>query len=337
MLAVIKTNREREIVLSEVAPPKLSSGEVLIRVEYCGICGSDLHAYKHARGYEFVNKPRILGHEIVGRVIDVFDGQNQNLINKTVVVESIQYCGECSSCREGRMHICENFKVIGLHFDGGMADYVKCQSKFIQLVPQGISKNIAVLVEPMAIAVHAVERIGRVKSGETVLVQGPGIIGLFVALVCLSQNASVILSGLPSDYPTRLIHATKFGIIPHIVGEFIPIDNQRIDTIFECSGSAKAFTSGIKNLRKGGKCVVVALYEENVNLFLTEAVRNEWAIMASYGCCPDDYKQSFGILQHFDDKIKGVISYYPVAEVHKAFTDALQQSVLKPVLSFNKV
>jgi len=332
MRALIKTDKEREVIISEVLPPKLSSGEVLIEVDYCGICGSDLHAFKHAKNYEFVKKDRILGHELVGKVIDVFDSQDQNLINKTVIVESIQYCGNCNTCKEGKTHICNNFQVFGLHFDGGMAEYAKCSAQFVQIVPQGLSKEIAVLVEPMAIAVHAVEQISQVKPGETVLVQGPGIIGLFVSLVCISKGVNVIISGLSTDYQTRLRHAEKYGILTHIAGDSLPlVDGGMIDTIFECSGSDKAFTSGLDNLKKGGEYVVIALFEENVSVSLSDVVRNEWAIKGSYGANPIDYKKSFKILKIFEDTFKHIVAYYPLSMAEKAFRDALDQRVLKPV------
>lgn len=132
MLAVVKTKNPKEVVVRKAPVPVLNPGEVLIEVEFCGICGSDLHAYNHAPGYEFVELPRILGHEASGVVVTVYDDKDQNLLGKRVVIESIQNCGDCATCRSGRTHICEKFQVIGLHFDGGMAQFVKCNSRFVQ-------------------------------------------------------------------------------------------------------------------------------------------------------------------------------------------------------------
>jgi L-iditol 2-dehydrogenase len=331
MLAAVKTRQKGEVVVKSVEQPRLSADEVLIRVDYCGVCGSDLHAYNHAPGYEFVQGPRILGHELSGEVVEGFGGAGRPLLHKRVTVESIQYCGECPTCRSGRTHICERLRVIGLHFDGGMAQYVKCDSRFVREVPGPLSNLAASLAEPMSIAVHAVEAIGKVGAGERVLVQGAGIIGFFTGIVCRSLGAEVIIAGLPKDRETRLVHAATFGMVPHVVGESGWI-RDKADVVFECSGSPQGVLASLEMLKKGGRAVFVALYEASVELFLTRAVRNEWQLLTSYGCRPDDYTRAFGILQQYESQLQQMVSVYPLAQAGQAFADALQQKVLKPVL-----
>jgi L-iditol 2-dehydrogenase len=219
MLAVVKTEQIQEVIVQEIEKPKLEDGEVLIKVDYCGICGSDLHAFNHAPGYEFVQMPRVLGHEVTGTVVEVSNPEFDHLLDQRVITESIQYCGNCPNCIEGKTHICENFQVMGLHFDGGMGQYAKCAARFVQVIPEDFPVRLAALVEPMAIAVHAVESIARVKPGENILVQGPGIIGFFTGLACLEAGAKVTLSGLPTDVQARLSHASRFGMDTHVVGE----------------------------------------------------------------------------------------------------------------------
>lgn len=336
MLAAIKTKMPREIKVNELLTGDLSHGEVLIKVEYCGVCGSDLHAFNHAPGYEFVDMPRILGHEVSGTVVEVLNKEHINLLNKRVITESIQYCKKCSNCLKEKTHICENFQVRGLHLDGGMAQYMKCDARFVQEIPNDLPLSLASLAEPMSIAVHAVETIGKVKEGDVVLVQGPGIIGFFCGLVCLSQGARVILSGLSEDYHARLCYASKFGMESYIVGSSdIPFD--KVDVLLECSGSVKAVEEGIKVLKKGGKAVFVALYEEESTFFLTKAVRNEWAFLFSYGCRPEDYLRSFEIIKRFSEPLEEVVAYYPLEKVNQAFEDAMQKKVLKPVLKMEEM
>ncbi|GAX89015.1 zinc-dependent alcohol dehydrogenase [Effusibacillus lacus] len=332
MLAVVKTENRQEVAVRPVQLPKLSSGEVLIEVDYCGVCGSDLHAYNHAPGYEFVELPRILGHEVSGVVVQVAEDEDQHLLNQRVVIESIQYCGECSNCRSERTHICERFRVIGLHFDGGMAQFVKCHSRFVQKIPDALSSPIAALVEPLSIAIHAAESIGRVKTGDKVWVQGCGIIGLFVGVVCGLAGAEVTISGLPRDKEARLRHASDFGLKSFIVGESAN-SNEKVDLLFECSGSPGGIRDGLERLKKGGRTVMVALYEQDIPLPLTKAVRNEWELLTSYGCQPVDYGSSFSILKQLESQLQNIVSIYPVTMAPQAFNDALQQKVLKPVLS----
>jgi L-iditol 2-dehydrogenase len=331
MLAVVKTDRLREVVMKQVDSKALSSGEVLIRVDYCGVCGSDLHAYNHAPGYEFLERPRILGHEIFGTVVEVFDGENANLLNKKVIVESIQNCGKCTNCLAGKPHICETLNVIGIHYDGGMAEYVTCPARFVQEVPDDLPGVLGALVEPMAIAVHAVEYVAKIKSSDRILVQGPGIIGFFVGLACINLGAKVTISGLPSDYYARLIHVPKFGMEPYVVGQSkTPLE--KVDVVFECSGSNNAVIQGLELIKKGGKAVLVALYEEKVIIFLTTLVRNEYSLLTSYGCKSDEYQRAIEIILRFATKLKDIISVYPLSQASKAFEDALEQKVLKPIL-----
>ncbi|WP_028391989.1 zinc-dependent alcohol dehydrogenase [Bacillus cihuensis] len=333
MKAVIKTEKEQELNLQEIALPVLSNDEVLIKVEYCGICGSDLHAYKHSKGYEFVRKPVILGHEFAGVVVDCFDDSISHLKGKRVIVESMNYCGECENCMNGRKSICAHIKVIGLHFDGGMAEFAKTKAKQVREIPTGMPLNIAALSEPMSIAVHAVRRAGVISKSDTILIQGPGIIGFFVSLILAQKGAKVYLSGLEKDYESRLSKCKTFGVIPHIVksGNL----EEKVDMVFECSGSNAAVKTGFHSLKKGGNAIFVALYEHETTLFLTELVRNEVSIITSYGCDPNDYQVAFSVLASLAEKLSDVIKMYPLSEVNQAFKDGMNQVVLKPMLSIN--
>jgi L-iditol 2-dehydrogenase len=330
MLAVTKTDQYRELTVQDVEPKPISSGEVLIKVDCCGVCGSDLHAYNNAPGYEEARN-RILGHEICGTVIEVFGNENPNLLNKRVVVESIQGCGRCFNCTHGKSHICETFNVIGLHYDGGMAEFVKCPARFVQEVPEDLPGVLGALIEPMTIAVHAVEYVAKVKPSDRVLVQGPGIIGFFAGLACKEIGATVILSGLPKDYEARLKHASKFGMETYIVGESNPLP-EKVDVLIECSGSHKALDQGLGVIKKGGKAVLVAIYEEKVNLFLTSLVRHEISLLGSYGSKSDEYSRALQVIQRYSSQLEDIITVYPLSDAPKAFEDALHQKVLKPIL-----
>jgi L-iditol 2-dehydrogenase len=330
MLAAIKTENQKEIVVKEQQIPLLGEGEVLIRVDYCGVCGSDLHAFTHSKGYEFVKMPLIMGHEFSGTVVECFGEKEESLNGKKVIVESMHYCNECENCKAGRYSVCEKNTVIGLHFNGGMAEFVKTKAQFVREIPSGLSSRVATLSEPMAIAVHAVHKAGEIKESQVVLVQGPGIIGFFVGLVCLKKGAKVILSGLEKDYSTRLSRGEEFGMIPHMSDRNEL--TEKVDLLFECSGSNAAVKGGFSHLKKGGKAIFVALYEQTVDLFLTDLVRNEWPIITSYGCDPFDYETAFAVLRENEKELLSIISSYPLREVEQAFKDSLNKDVLKSVL-----
>ncbi|PGY15295.1 zinc-binding dehydrogenase [Bacillus sp. AFS031507] len=333
MRVAMKTENAGEIILQEKELPSLCSNEVLIKVEYCGVCGSDLHAYKHSKGYEFVHKPIILGHEFSGVVVDCFDASLEHLKGKRVIVESMNYCGLCENCLKGRKSICAQNKVIGLHYDGGMAQYVKTNVQYVKEVPEDLPLHLAALSEPMAIAVHAVRQAEEIAKSDSILVQGPGIIGFFVSLILAQKGAKVYLSGLKRDYESRLSKCQSFGVTSHIVesGNL----EEKVDIVFECSGSSAAVRSGFGSLKKGGKAIFVALYEHETTLFLTELVRNEVLINTSYGCNPEDYNEAFEVLNSLSEKLMDIMTIYPLTDVSQAFEDGLNQVVLKPVLAIS--
>lgn len=330
MLAAIKTEQPKEIVLKKEQIPELKKEELLIKVAGCGVCGSDLHAFAHSKGYEFVPKPIILGHEIAGEVVAAYAQDDEEWIGQKVIIESMHYCDECENCRTGRYSICENNRVIGLHFNGGMAEYVKSNKRYVRAIPNDLPTKVAALSEPMAIAVHAVKKAGEIKENQLIFVQGPGIIGFFVGLVCLSKGAKVILSGLEKDYEFRLSRAGEFGMDIHVADR--ESFTQKPEILFECSGSSAAVSSGISRLKKGGKAIIVALYEQTANLFLTDLVRNEWPIITSYGCDPIDYEEAFHHLRENQTKLLQMISYYSLQDTATAFADSLNQIILKAVL-----
>src|SRR5690625_2796226 len=176
--ALVKTDKANEFIIESIPTPTVEKGEALIRVDYCGVCGSDIHAANHAKGYEFVPKPIILGHELSGHVVKVHPDSNKDLMHSRVVISPLNYCTQCEQCKEGKYNICSNIRNQGLHFNGGMAEYVKCNVNNIYKVPESLPNDIAVLVEPMTIALHAVDTVGKVKENEHILVQGCGVIGL---------------------------------------------------------------------------------------------------------------------------------------------------------------
>lgn len=332
MFSAILTKNPYEIILEDSPIPQLEADELLIKVQYCGVCGSDLHAYSHAKGYEFVKKPRILGHEIAGIVVKSGDASLTNRVGQQVIIESMQYCRNCEHCNAGRYSICKENKVIGLHEDGGMAEYVKAKANNVKGVFD-LELDIAVLSEPMAVAVHAVNKVGSITAEDIISIHGSGIIGFFVGIVCLERGAKVYISGLKKDYETRLAKFKRFHMIP-IVAEQGRID-EKVDVVFECSGSNHAVTATFKQLKKGGKAVVVALYEQETEIFLTHLVRNEWDIITSYGSNPVDYDDAICILKKYKHQLKSVMSYYPFEKTKEAFEDGIHQQVLKPIISMN--
>lgn len=195
------------IEISDVQMPKPKEGEALLRVKSAGICGSDIGAFRGTNG--LVSYPRIIGHEIAGEVISIQEN-NKNGIKPgdRVIVDPYLYCGHCYPCSIGRTNCCVDLKVLGVHVDGGMAEYFCHPADMLLKVPDDMPWDIIPLAEPLTIALHGIHRLN-LKAGEHIAINGAGPIGLLAAMVALHYGAEPIMIDLVKE---RLDFAKSLGV-----------------------------------------------------------------------------------------------------------------------------
>lgn len=195
------------IEISDVQMPKPKEGEALLRVKSAGICGSDIGAFRGTNG--LVSYPRIIGHEIAGEVISIPEN-NKNGIKPgdRVIVDPYLYCGHCYPCSIGRTNCCVDLKVLGVHVDGGMAEYFCHPADMLLKVPDDMPWDIIPLAEPLTIALHGIHRLN-LKAGEYIAINGAGPIGLLAAMVALHYGAEPIMIDLVKE---RLDFAKSLGV-----------------------------------------------------------------------------------------------------------------------------
>lgn len=195
------------IEISDVQMPKPKEGEALLRVKSAGICGSDIGAFRGTNG--LVYYPRIIGHEIAGEVISIPEN-NKNGIKPgdRVIVDPYLYCGHCYPCSIGRTNCCVDLKVLGVHVDGGMAEYFCHPADMLLKVPDDMPWDIIPLAEPLTIALHGIHRLN-LKAGEHIAINGAGPIGLLAAMVALHYGAEPIMIDLVKE---RLDFAKSLGV-----------------------------------------------------------------------------------------------------------------------------
>lgn len=338
MKALCKTERRPGyIALVDVPTPEPGPGEVLIRVTAASICGSDLHAFHYDASYHFMAVPVILGHEVTGIVERTGEGAARFRQRDRVVVEAIHYCGTCSRCQAGRFHICEQFQVMGLHKNGGFAEFFTVPEQFVHRVPDELDPAIACLVEPLSIAVHAVRHRTRITSGERIAIFGPGAIGLFTAQVVRTYGGIPVLFGVEQDETARLPLARQMGIktvnLSRQTGrEDADPFTGSFETILDCSGSHSAVQTALRYIKKGGHLVLVGLFKEDVSLPLSTIVRHELTMAGSYSSTSADYEEAIRLLIQGDVRTEGMAAAYLFADFKQAFNDAAAQLVMKPVL-----
>jgi len=253
---------KENIQVREWPEPKLEVGEVLVRVRYAGICGTDMliHSGNHPR----VGPPRVLGHEIFGSVAEATPAAPEPWKPGTrVAIYPLISCGRCAPCREGDAHVCEKLGLVGIDTDGGIAEFVKARPDQLFAVPENVTDEQAALVEPLSVAVHAVRESG-FRPGDSTVVMGAGPIGNLVAQVLRASGARAVAVAEVKDFRRRLAEQQGFST-------FNPVEeNARegvkritgastVDRVFEASGAAAAVGDAIDVCKVRGEIIWVGL------------------------------------------------------------------------------
>ena len=205
--------RGAKVRLAEVADPVVGDQDVLIRVGRCGICASDLHA-EAIKDFE-LPYPFVPGHELAGRVIEVGSDITHVRVGEHAVVQPLVPCGTCAFCHQGRINLCRNARLIGLHRPGGMAEYVMAPAANVH--PSGdLPDRVAACTEPLACALHGLSQ-GEPRAADQVLIYGAGTIGLFFLQLIRHHGAGQV--AVVDPHPRRLEKARQLGADQVLEGE----------------------------------------------------------------------------------------------------------------------
>jgi len=245
-------------------------GQVQIQVSHCGICGTDLHIF-HGKMDHRVKMPAVLGHEMAGTLAAVGEGVSGYSIGDRVTVMPLDPCGTCPACRVGHSHICQRLKFIGIDVPGAMQSLWTVPAHTLHRIPDSLSMKHAAMIEPVAVACHDI-RLGDVKPGEYVVVQGGGPIGILVALVAKNTGARVVVTEIS---PFRIALAKELGLEaldPRELDLVKYVDEHTggagADVVFEVSGSQAGADLMTKLVRTRGRIVVVAIFAEQPKIDL---------------------------------------------------------------------
>jgi propanol-preferring alcohol dehydrogenase len=281
-----------DLRLAEVAQPQLRRGEVLVAVEACGVCGSDLHFLDGTARTD--HTPITLGHEIAGRV--AAEGSPNWSEGTPVVVRAGAQCSDCPRCRQGRPNLCLNLRVVGIDEDGGLAEFVAVPERTLTERPAGLDPAIAALaVDAGATALHAVTRRAGVHRGDAVLIIGVGGLGTFgVQIAAMLGAAPVIAADVD---PLALERASALGadetvlVEPGVsLGRRVKLlTDGGVDAAVEFVGRASTVDAAEKSLRSGGIAVAAGVGTELLTTIPPVLwSNNEYSLVGSYGSLPGD-------------------------------------------------
>jgi (R,R)-butanediol dehydrogenase/meso-butanediol dehydrogenase/diacetyl reductase len=325
------------------APAEPRTGEALIEVARCGLCGSDRREFDEGpvliprtpHPLTGLGPPLVLGHEISGRVVAVGDDHARGLVGRRVAVDPTRSCGSCDACRRGDRHLCRIAACLGVSCHGGLAAKVLAPVDGLVPVPDGVSDDEAALAEPLAVALHAVDRAA-LRLGERVVITGFGPIGAGVMLAARAAGASEIVVVEPNM--TRRSWAAGLGatVVDPGQGEE-PSEELRAlwgaaDLGFECSGASKALTTTVRSTRAGGRVVVPAVSHGVTGLSMRSIVLGERAVIGTVGY-RGDIARAVRLVEHGVIDVGQLVSQVmPLSAVPRWFSDPASAATSLKVL-----
>ena len=296
--------------------PSRSVGEALIRVLLTGICNTDLELVKGYMGFQ-----GILGHEFVG-IVEECD--ETKWLGKRVVGEINCGCGECRYCQNGLQNHCPNRTVLGIaHRNGACADFLTLPFKNLHTVPDAISDEEAVFVEPLAAAFRVVDQVP-LTSSQRVIVVGDGKLGLLVAQVIQTTQCDLRVIG---RHPKKLELLQERGVKTTLAGEY---GGDKADVVVDCTGSFEGFESALRLTQPEGTLVLKSTLSDRLHFDIAPVVVNEITIIGSR-CGP--FQPAIDALSERVVSVRSLISsIMPIERGTEAFNLASQRETVKVLL-----
>jgi L-iditol 2-dehydrogenase len=265
------------IEVEERPVPSPAAGDVLVRVNRVGVCGSDTHYYREGRiGSFVVDGPLVLGHEAAGTIVGVGTAVAPERIGQRVSIEPQRPDPDSAETRRGDYHLCPHMQFFGTPpVDGAFCDYVTIGAAFAHPVPDGVSDDAAALCEPLSVGIAAIRK-ARIHAGSRVLIAGAGPIGLVASQVARAYGATDIFVSDPDEARRR--RAADYGATAALDPGSDSMDELGVDAFIDASGAAPAVTAGIRAVRPAGTVVLVGSGAETMTL-PTQLIQNRELVL----------------------------------------------------------
>ncbi|WP_421749892.1 zinc-dependent alcohol dehydrogenase [Cognatishimia sp.] len=313
---------DKTFAVEQVPVPKPASGEVTIRVAYCGICGTDMHVF-HGNMDARVGHNRIVGHEMSGVVEYVGSGVTGFDAGQKVTVRPLDPDLDCPASQAGYPHVSHNMKFLGLDTDGAMQELWTVPAFTVHALPDDMKLDHAALVEPVAVACHDV-RLSELKEGEDVVVVGGGPIGILVAMVARDAGGKVIVSEVNEN---RLAVAAKLGFdtVNPAKEDLVAIVNEKTgnkgaDVVFEVSGSQPGVDATTAVAATRGRIVMVAIHAKKPTVDMFQYFWRELKLIGARVYEPEDYEHAISLVATGVIDAETIITdVSPLSDIQAAF------------------
>lgn len=289
MMNVVICDGPQRLTLARTDIPARGDGEVLIRVRRVGVCGTDMHIVRGTQPY--LTYPRVMGHELSGEVAEA-PATSPLTAGEPVLVMPYLSCGNCSACRKGLGNCCRNIQVLGVHRDGGMAEYLCVPEKFVRST-DGVSLDDAAMVEFLAIGAHAVAR-ARVAPDQRVLIVGAGPIGMAAGLFSRLNGAQVWFVDSRQDRLKFCVEhlgaQASLLVSDDLAGQLKEASlGEMFDVVFDATGSGRAIETGFDFVAHGGTYVLLSVVNDRISFSDPDFHRREMTLMGSRNATNADF------------------------------------------------
>ena len=291
----------RDLRLETVPDPIPASGEAVLKVDYCGICATDIEEYVY--GPKFLDEdkmPIITGHEVTATVVEAPRGADRVGPGTRVALNTVLTCGTCFWCSMGETQQCEQFTVVGFDRDGGLAEYLTWPADELIPLPDNVSSEAAALIEPSGVAHHCVQRAG-IRPGETVAVVGAGTVGTLTMQIAKAQGARVFavdVKRMSLDLASNLGAEVAINAAEEDAEEILKglTEGRGPDVVIDAAGAPNTPADCLRYVRRGGRVVLVAIYTSTPEFDFNSIVAQEKTVIGTIAYTRADVQASVDLI-----------------------------------------
>lgn len=326
------------ISIKDVEVPKIKEKEVLVKVKTAGVFFTDLKVYTGL--FPGVEYPVILGHELSGEISALGKNVNDLRIGDEVIVEPLFPCGKCYLCLDGKHNMCIDSKILGVNKDGTFAEYVVAESSRVHLKDKLLSHEQAILINDLAVAIHAIKRSG-ISIGDTAVILGADAIGLLTLQVAKRSGASVLIIDtnpeklhLAADFDADYVLSPEAGNIQELV--MAMTKDKGADVVIDCLGTSQTIKQTVDLVKKGGKIIMVGWTgNETDPMNLTKMVMNEINLLGCINYC-GEFQIAMELANSGSLNLNSIISHsFDFYQIPKVFGSLLSdKDIVKVIINF---
>ena len=315
----------KTFAVTDLPTPHAGPGELVLRNQVCGVCGTDVHIYHGEPGSADVNPPVVLGHEYSGEVVEVGEGVTGFAVGNHVTVDPNIYCGHCAYCQNGKKQLCPSMEAIGVTRDGGFAQYSRIPASQAFKLEPTVPWEAAAMAEPLACCLHGIDLAG-IQVGDKVCVVGGGAIGLLMVQLAKLSGASQIVLSEPNEKRRQVglqlgANAALDPTRPDAQEAFAQVLGGGANVVIECVGNVPAVKSAFQFAGKGATVLLFSVpkVDATFDLPLFDVYKKELTIKGSF-VNPDTHARAVALIN------SGKVDFGPII-THRFTLDQLPEAI----------